>query len=206
MVGESNQPGWWHPFSDVLPPWFADYVGLEKSAARVQTYEVSFVPGLLQTEEYARAVIRQGLPKASEDELDRRTTLRMRRQHLFNQRSSTRRCAVIDEAVPHRPIGGRTVLARQRRHLLEIASLPTVSRQVVPFGLGGSSAESAFTIPRFAESDLPDVVYLEHLCGAMYLDKTDEVELYATVVHRLEVDAQTTDETRKMLTKRLKAV
>jgi transcriptional regulator with XRE-family HTH domain len=80
MAGESNQPGWWHPFGDVLPPWFADYVGLEESASRLQTYEIYFVPGLLQTARYARAVIRQGLPESSEEEVDRRISLRLRRQ------------------------------------------------------------------------------------------------------------------------------
>jgi transcriptional regulator with XRE-family HTH domain len=206
MAGESNQPGWWHPFSDVMPSWFADYVGLEESASRLQTYEIYFVPGLLQTARYARAVIGQGLPESSADEVDRRTSLRLRRQQMFAQRGTTRLWAVIDEGVLHRPIGGPAVLREQLQHLLEITTLPNVSLQVVPFTLGGSAAERAFTILRFAESDLPDIVYLEHLCGAMYLDKTDEVEQYTKVANRLAVDARTPEQTRKLLADQLKCL
>ncbi|HEX4226862.1 MAG TPA: helix-turn-helix transcriptional regulator [Pseudonocardiaceae bacterium] len=204
MAGESNQPGWWHPYGDVLPPWFADYVGLEESASRLQTYEIYFVPGLLQTARYASAVIRQGLPESSAEEVDRRISLRLRRQQMFAKRENTRLWAVIDESILHRPIGGRDVLREQLRHLLEITALPNVSLQVVPFALGGSAAEGAFTILRFAESDLPDIVYLEHLCGAMYLDKTDEVEQYTKVANRLAVDARTPEDTRKFVADQLK--
>jgi transcriptional regulator with XRE-family HTH domain len=206
MAGESNQPGWWHPFGDVLPPWFADYVGLEESASRLQTYEIYFVPGLLQTARYASAVIRQGLPGSSEEEVDRRISLRVRRQQMFAKRESTRLWAVIDEGILHRPIGGRAVLREQLHHLLEVTALPNVSLQVVPFALGGSAAEGAFTILRFAESDLPDIVYLEHLCGAMYLDKTDEVEQYTKVANRLAVDARTPEDTRKFVADQLKCL
>lgn len=206
MAGESNQPGWWHRFGDVMPAWFSDYVGLEESAARLQTYEIYFVPGLLQTAQYARAVFRQGRPESDEEEIDRRTSLRLRRQQMFTQRGTTRLWAVIDEGVLHRPIGGRAVLREQVEHLLEMTTLPNISLQLVPFALGGSAAEGAFTILRFAESDLPDIVYLEHLCGAMYLDKADEVELYTKVANRLAVDARSPEDTRKFLANQLKCL
>lgn len=206
MVGESNQPGWWHPFADVMPPWFADYVGLEESASRLQTYEIYFLPGLLQTARYARAVIRAGLPESSDEEIDRRTSLRLRRQQMFAKRGSTRLWAVIDESILHRPLGGRAVLREQLEHLLEITTLPNISLQVVPFAFSGSAGEGSFTILRFAESDLPDIVYLEHLCGAMYLDKADEVEQYTKVANRLGVDARTPEATRKFLANQLKSL
>jgi transcriptional regulator with XRE-family HTH domain len=206
MVGESNQPGWWHPFSDVMPPWFADYVGLEESASRLQTYEIYFMPGLLQTARYAHAVFRQGLPESADEEIDRRTSLRLRRQQMFAQRGTTRLWAVIDESILHRPIGGRAVLREQLAHLLEITTLPNISLQVVPFALSGSAGEGSFTILRFAESDLPDIVYLEQLCGATYLDKGDEVEQYTKVVNRLGVDAHTPEDTRKFLANQLKCL
>jgi transcriptional regulator with XRE-family HTH domain len=206
MAGESNQPGWWHPFGDVMPAWFADYVGLEESASRLQTYEIYFVPGLLQTARYARAVFRQGRPESDDEEIERRTSLRLRRQQMFARRGTTRLWAVIDEGVLHRPIGGRAVLREQVEHLLEMTTLPDISLQLVPFGQGGSAAEGAFTILRFAEPDLPDIVYLEHLGGAMYLDKADEVELYTRVANRLAVDAHSPEETRKFLANQLKCL
>ncbi|MER7077861.1 Helix-turn-helix domain-containing protein [Saccharopolyspora antimicrobica] len=199
LVRRSNEPGWWHRYNDLMPGWFQDYVGLEESASRIQTYEIQFVPGLLQTEGYARAVATQGRPEFTEDELDRRVRLRMQRQKLFSQPKAPRVWAVIDESVLHRPIGGREVLREQIEFLLEATSLASVTLQILPFELGRSGAEGAFTILRFAEPELPDIVYLEHLCGALYLDKPDEVEVYSKVSHRLAVDAQTPEQTRKTL-------
>ncbi|MCI2418984.1 helix-turn-helix domain-containing protein [Saccharopolyspora sp. K220] len=204
LVRRSNEPGWWHRFNDLMPSWFQDYVGLEESASRIQTYEIQFVPGLLQTEKYARAVATQGRPEFPEDELDRRVRLRMQRQKLFSQAKAPRLWAVIDESVLYRPIGGRAVIREQIEFLLETTTMPTVSLQILPFELGRSGAEGAFTILRFGEPELPDIVYLEHLCGALYLDKPDEVEVYSKVSHRLAVDAQTPEQTRKTLKAALK--
>lgn len=201
LVRESNQPGWWHRYHDLLPRWFQDYVGLEESASRIQTYEVAFVPGLVQTESYARAVVRRGLPDAPYDEVERRVSLRMRRQQLLVEPSATRLWAVVDEAVLHRSVGGTDVLREQLIHLLEVTTQPNISLQIVPFRLGGSAAESSFTLLRFAEPELPDIVYLEHLCGALYLDKADEVEIYTKVAQRLAVEAETPDESRRTLEK-----
>ena len=125
---------------------------------------------------------------------------------MFTRPNAPRLWAVIDESVLHRPTGGRQVLHAQLEHLLDITALPTVTLQVLPFELGRSAAEGAFTILRFAEPELPDIVYLEHLCGALYLDKPDEVEVYSKVSHRLAVDAQTPEQTRKTLKAALKQV
>jgi transcriptional regulator with XRE-family HTH domain len=199
LVRESNQPGWWHRYSDLLPHWFQDYVGLEESATRIQTYEIQFVPGLLQTEEYARAVALRGLPEAPTDEVERRVQLRMGRQRIFDSSRAPRLWAVIDESVLHRPIGDAKVLRDQIEHLQEVSLLPHVSLQVLPLRQGGSAAEGAFTILRFTEQEIPDIVYLEHLCGSLYLDKPDEVEVYTKISHRLAVDAHTPEETRQVL-------
>jgi transcriptional regulator with XRE-family HTH domain len=201
LVRASHQPGWWHSYQDLLPRWFQDYVGLEESAARIQTYEIAFVPGLVQTESYARAVVRRGLPDAPDSEIDRRVGLRMGRQRMLADPPGCRLWAVVDESVLHRAVGGTAVLREQLGHLLDIVTQPNVSLQVVPFHSGGSAAEGSFTVLRFAEPELPDVVYLEHLCGALYLDKPDEVEAYAKVVQRLAVEAETPDESRGRLTK-----
>ncbi|MEV4731762.1 helix-turn-helix transcriptional regulator [Saccharopolyspora sp. NPDC049426] len=204
LVRRSNEPGWWNRYNDLIAPWFQDFVGLEESASRIQTYELQFVPGLLQTERYARAVATQGRPEAEDEEVDRRVRLRMQRQRMFAQPKSPRVWAVIDEAVLHRPIGGKSVMREQIESLLDSTKLPTVTLQVLPFALGRSAAEGAYTILRFAEPEIPDIVYLEHLCGALYLDKPEEVETYSKASHRLAVDALTPEGSRKLMQDRLR--
>lgn len=201
MVKRANEPGWWHRYTDLMPSWFHEYVGLEESASRIQTYELQFVPGLMQTEDYARAIASRGRPESASDEAERRVTLRMRRQKVLARPDAPRLWAVVDEAVLHRPIGGRRVMLAQIEHLLELTRLPNVTLQVMPYRLGGYIAEGAFTMLRFAEPALPDLVYIEHLTGALYLDKPDEIELYSRVTDQLTVDAETPDHTRQLLTK-----
>jgi hypothetical protein len=202
MVKQSNQPGWWHRFNDLMPSWFNDFVGLEEAAWRLQTYEQHFVPGLMQTESYARAIASHGKPEIADDDVERRVALRMRRKKLLLRPNAPRLWAVIDESVLHRPIGGTEVLRAQIDHLLELTTLPNVSLQVVPFRTSGYAAEGAFTLLRFAEPELPNIVYLEHLTGALYLEKLDEIEAYSRALDRLAVDAETPDQTRQTLLKR----
>ncbi len=201
MVKRANEPGWWHRYTDLMPNWFHDYVGLEESASRIQTYELQFVPGLMQTEDYARAIASRDRPESANDEAERRVALRMRRQKVLARPDAPRLWAVIDEAVLHRPIGGRQVMLAQIEHLLELTRLPNVTLQVMPYRLGGYTAEGAFTMLRFAEPALPDLVYIEHLTGALYLDKREEVERYSRVIDQLTVDAETPDQTRQLLAK-----
>ncbi|GDY32880.1 helix-turn-helix domain-containing protein [Gandjariella thermophila] len=201
MARLSNEHGWWYRYGDLMPSWFQDYVGLEESASLIQTYEVQFVPGLLQIEEYARAIASHGRPESESDEVDRRVALRMRRQGVISRPNPLRLWAVIDESVVHRPIGGRPVLRKQIEHLLEITGQPNVTLQVLPYELSGYAAEGAFSVLRFAEPELPDLVYIEHLGGALYLDKPEEIELYSAVVDRLAVDALTPAQTRQRLSK-----
>lgn len=201
MVERSNQPGWWHRYTDLMPDWFQDYVGLEESAARIQTYELQFVPGLMQTEDYALAIASHGRPETASPDALRRVALRMQRQKLLTSPESPRLWAVIDEAVLHRPVGGRKVMLAQIDHLLELTKLRHVVLQVVPYRLSGYAAEGSFSMLRFAEPELPDLVYIEHLGGALYLDRQVEVELYSRVADRLMVDAETPEQTRKLLAK-----
>ncbi|AXK33598.1 XRE family transcriptional regulator [Streptomyces armeniacus] len=187
LARDSNRAGWWHSYSDVLPGWFQTYVGLEGAASHINTYEVQFVHGLLQTEDYAHAVVasghRTGLP---DEEIDRRVALRLERQKLLLAENASQFLCVLDEAALRRPFGSRAVMDAQLRHLAEISERPNVTLQVVPFELGGHAAESgAFTLLRFPESDLSDVVYLEQLTSALYVDKRDEVERYDEVLARL---------------------
>lgn len=202
LVRQSNEPGWWHRYSDLMPGWFTDYVGLEESASRIQTCELQFVPGLLQTEEYARVLASHGRPELSTDETERRVALRASRQKVLHRTDAPKLWAVIDESVLHRPIGGPRVLRDQIDHLLEVTRLPNISLQVVPYALSGYAAESSFTMLRFTEPELPDLVYIEHLGGAVYLDRREEIETYSRVIDRLAVDAETPSQTRQTLIKR----
>ncbi|SDC61731.1 helix-turn-helix domain-containing protein [Actinokineospora iranica] len=202
MVKQSNEPGWWHRYNDLMPYWFQDFVGLEESAARIQTYELQFVPGLMQTEEYARIIANHGRPELVSEETERRVALRMSRQKVLHRLDAPKLWAVIDESVLHRPIGGPRVLREQIEHLLELTRLPNITLQVVPYALSGYAAEGSFTMLRFTEQELPDLVYIEHLGGALYLDRTDEIESYSRVVDRLTVDAETPSRSRQLLSKR----
>jgi transcriptional regulator with XRE-family HTH domain len=201
LVAQSNERGWWHRYNDLMPSWFQDFVGLEESASRILTYELQFVPGLLQTEEYVLAVASHGRPDVAAADIDRRVALRLQRQKILHQPGAPKLWAVIDESVLHRPIGGRRVLRGQLDHLLEITQMRHITLQVLPYPLSGYAAEGAFAILRFGGSELPDVVYIEHLAGALYLDRLDELELYSRAFDRLTVDAETPDRSRQLLSK-----
>lgn len=200
LARDANNPGWWHRFGDVLPNWFQSYLGLEAAAALIRTYEVQFVPGLLQTNEYARAVVLLGHGRAKADEIDRRVELRMARQQVLTRPDAPKLWVVVDEAALRRPIGGVDIMRRQVDALLEANTLPNVRLQVIPFNAGGhAAAGGAFTILRFPDQDLPDVVYIEQLTSALYLDKRDDVDLYAEAMERLCVEARPPTETQKVL-------
>jgi transcriptional regulator with XRE-family HTH domain len=201
MVNRSNEPGWWHRYNDLVADWFQDYLGLEESASRILTWEQQYVPGLLQTEDYAKAITAHGWSPLTSQDVQRQVAVRMRRQALLFRPNPPKLWAVIDESVLHRPIGGRGVLLAQIEHLVDLSKRPNITLQVVPYQFSGYAAEGSFTTLRFAEPELPDVVYLEHLSGALYLDKRSDTELYSRVFDRLTVDAHTPDHTRQLLDK-----
>jgi transcriptional regulator with XRE-family HTH domain len=201
MVRKSNERGWWHRYSGTMPNWFQDFVGLEESAALIQSYELQFVPGLMQTEDYIRAVTTHGRPELIDQDGERRVALRMQRQKVLTRQGAPRVWAVVDESVLHRPIGGPRVLREQIEHLLELTKQPNVTLQILPYHMSGYAAEGAFSILRFAEPTLPDIVYIEHLSGALYLDRVEELEVYGRVIDRLAVDAETPDRSRQLLSK-----
>jgi transcriptional regulator with XRE-family HTH domain len=203
LAKEANTPGWWHRYGDVLPGWFETYLGLEGAASLLRTYEVQFVPGLMQTEDYARAVVRLGYGDAPDEEMQRRVGLRMTRQERFTEPgSSPTLWAVLDEAVLRRPLGGREVMRAQVRHLIEMTSLPNVTLQIVPFGaLDHAAAGGPFTILRFAEPGLSDVVFLEQLTSALYLDKPTDVDTYMRAMNNLCIAATRPDDTVRFLTR-----
>jgi hypothetical protein len=205
LARQANTPGWWHRYGDVLPGWFQPYLGLEQAAVLIRTYELQFVPGLLQTPDYARAVILLGHRDASPDEIERRVAVRMARQERLTRPDAPRLWAVLDEAVLRRPIGGTQVMHAQVAALIEATKLPNVTIQVMPFRAGGhAAAGGAFSLLRFPEEDLPDVVYAEQLTSAFYLDKHDDVDAYTLAMQRLTVDAEPPERTVDILEQALR--
>ncbi|MER5545361.1 helix-turn-helix domain-containing protein [Streptomyces sp. NPDC001118] len=200
LAREANVAGWWHSYTDVLPSWFPTYVGLEGAASLMRVYEVQFVHGLLQTEEYARAVVRRGMKGASPADVERRVALRLERQrHLF-ARSAPEFHFILDEAALRRPYGDRAVMRGQLQHLIDVSQRPNVRLQIMPFGFGGHSGESgAFTILSFPDADLSDVVYMEQLTSALYLDKREDVAQYEQALKELQQDSPGPDESRDLL-------
>ncbi len=200
LVKEANLAGWWHSYSDVLPSWFPTYVGLEGAASLIRVYEVQFVHGLLQTEEYARAVVRRGMRDASEADVERRVALRLERQKYLVSEHAPELHIVLDEAALRRPYGDRDVMRGQLQHLIEMSERPNVRLQVMPFSFGGHSGESgAFTLLSFPESDLADIVYVEQLTSALYLDKPEDVAQYEKALTELQRDSPGPKESRDLL-------
>ncbi|MEV0224633.1 helix-turn-helix transcriptional regulator [Streptomyces sp. NPDC050704] len=209
LAKEANVAGWWHSYSDVLPSWFPTYVGLEGAASLIRSYEVQFVHGLLQTEAYAHAVVERGMRSAnhgkgakavSAADIDRRVALRLERQKYLVSENAPDFHVVLDEAALRRPYGDREVMRGQLQHLIDVSQRPNVRLQIMPFGFGGHAGESgAFTVLSFPESDLSDVVYLEQLTSALYLDKREDVTQYEKAMKQLQDDSPGPDESRDLL-------
>ena len=200
LARRSRAPEWWAKYNDILPDWFETYLGLESAATSIRSFEMQFVPGLFQTEDYARAVTKLGHQTARVDEIERRVGLRLKRQYLLARAQPPRIWAVMDEAVLRRPVGGLPVMRAQLRHLVEAARLPRMTLQVVPFARGGhAGASGSFSILRFEERDLPDVVYIEQLTSAVYLDQRQDIEHYLEVVDQLSGEALTPADTARFI-------
>jgi transcriptional regulator with XRE-family HTH domain len=200
LAEQGNAPDWWAQYEDVLPDWFEVYLGLEAASSLIRTFDLQFVHGLFQTEDYARAVAVLGHRAAPAAETERRVSLRMKRQDLLTIPDPPRVWCIMDEAVLRRPVGGGQVMRAQLEQLIEVAGLPQVTLQVVPFRRGGhAGAGGAFTVLRFAEQDLPDVVYIEQLTSALYLERRTDVEHYLEVMNRLSADGLTPGGTARLL-------
>jgi len=198
LASRANSPGWWRDYADILASWFEEYLGLEEAAAQIFTYEAQFVPGLLQTEDYARAVIL--LEYSNPKEINRRVSLRVARQAILSGPKPSELWAVIDEAALKRPIGGARAMREQLKHLIEMSQQPNVTIQIIPFTAGGhAAAGGSFSVLHFAEDDLPDMVYHEQLSSAQYQDRQGVVGTYLEVADRLRVEAATPAESLEML-------
>lgn len=183
-----------------MPEWFDRLVGLQEAAATIRTFEIQYVPGLLQTADYTRAVVERGLPNAPASEVQRRVELRMRRAQLLLREDAPQLWAVIDESVLLRVLGDRTVMRDQLDHLARMAERTNVTLQIVPLNVTNASAPAIpVTYLRFGGLDLPDVVYLEHIRSANFLEDRDETEEYRIVLDRLADEALTPRESVEML-------
>ncbi|WP_330287099.1 helix-turn-helix domain-containing protein [Streptomyces sp. NBC_00576] len=200
-VREANKRGWWHNYRDVLPDWFAAYLSLEQAALQIRAYEAQFVPGLFQTADYARALLGAGNPHASSEATDRRVALRLRRQELLTREAPPRVWIVMDETVLRWPVGGPEVMRAQIDHLIAMNALPHVTLQIMPFGNGPHPAmrAGAFHLFRFRAPELPDIVYLSGLVGAVYLDKGDDVVVYREALDRLGAQSAPARKTEALL-------
>ncbi|QOV46059.1 helix-turn-helix domain-containing protein [Streptomyces chromofuscus] len=201
LAEEANKPGWWQRFHDVLPGWFSMYVSLEGAASLIRSYEPHFVPGLLQTEDYARGVLRSGaVGQTWPEDIERYVALRMQRQELLTRQDAPRVWAVMDETVLRRPVGGPEVMRAQIEKLLDATKLPHVTLQVVPFATGPHPGTyGPFVLFRFAVPELPDMVYSEYLTGAVYLDARVEVATHLEVMDRMAAQAATAHRTKEIL-------
>jgi transcriptional regulator with XRE-family HTH domain len=200
LVRHANAPGWWSKYGDILADWFEAYLGLETAASVIRTFEMQFVHGLFQTEAYARAVTLLGHTAAPAEEIDRRVSLRLKRQDLLTGPEPPQVWSIMDEGALRRPVGGRAVMRAQLNRLIDVAELRHVTLQIVPFGRGGhAAAGGSFTVLRFGEADMPDVVYIEQLTSALYLDKREEVDHYMEVMNHLSTQALTPAHTARFL-------
>ncbi|MFJ4690465.1 helix-turn-helix domain-containing protein [Streptomyces sp. NPDC088766] len=191
LLRRAGEPGWWQRYDKrLMPEWFDRLVGLQEAATAIRTFEIQYVPGLLQTSAYTRAVVERGLPTAPAREVERRVELRMRRTQLLERPDAPQLWAVVDESVLLRVLGGREVMREQLDHLVRMASLPHVTVQVVPLDVTHASAPAIpVTYLRFGGSDLPDVVYLEQIRSATFLEDQDETEEYRVTLDRLADEA-----------------
>ncbi len=200
LARESRQKGWWHQYGDAIPESFEIYVGLEAEATTLRNYESEFVPGLLQTEDYTRAVHRAFLVTSSDEDIEQRVAVRMARQRRLSAPEAPQLWAIVNEAVIRRAVGGRTAMRAQLNHLIDASRKPNITVQVLPFSVGAHAAmDGAFMILDFPEPADPNVVYIEYHSGTLYLEKTAEVQRYKLIFDHLRAAALPVDASRALI-------
>lgn len=186
----TGAPEWWDEYKDLVPDWFGPYLSLERTATLIRAYETTVVPGLLQTREYADAVIRASVPALGEQEVARLVDLRMRRQRILSQPDAPKLWVLIDEAAVRRPLGSAETMHGQIAHLVDMARRPNVAIQVIPLDTSVHAvAGGPISLLRFSRVDIPDVVYLEQLTGALYLRQDSDVSHYMGVLDALGIES-----------------
>lgn len=197
MARQTRQQGWWQPYGSVLT---SAYVGFEAAAKSIRSYEAQCVPGLLQTEEYARSLIQGARPNLSPEDVSSRVKVRMERQALLMEDEPVELWCVLDEAVLLRPVGGRDVMRRQLERLVALAVLPNVTLQVLPLDAGAHPGmEGSFAVLGFPDEADPDTVYVEMATGGVIRDKPDDVARYKAIFDCLQALALSPDESAELV-------
>ncbi|GLX51026.1 transcriptional regulator [Streptomyces hygroscopicus subsp. hygroscopicus] len=188
--GDGDRNRWWHAYRGVLPPTYRDFISLESQASAMRTLETTVVPGLLQTAEYARAVTRAAVNDVTEERLDALVEVRLARQDVLRSNPPLELCAVLDEAVLRREVGGPEVMARQLERLMDAARLPQVRLQVLPFGAGAHvGLTGPFVIFSFPSTSDLDVVVLDQLTSSLYLERKEDLRAYSEAFRTLQSHA-----------------
>ena len=201
LLRDARQRGWLHAYQSELPEQYTTYIGFEGEARSVWNYESLFVPGLLQTEDYARAVIRAGLPSASRDDIEPRVEVRMQRQDVLRNDNPLELWGIVDEAALLRQVGGRAVMHAQLSHLLEASELPNITLQVIPFSVGAHAGmPGSFVFMQFTEASIPDVIYLDSMAGDLFLEAEADVRRYRLAFEHLRAVAVSPDASRALVT------
>ncbi|MCX4738545.1 helix-turn-helix domain-containing protein [Streptomyces antibioticus] len=198
MAKDSRQQGWWHAFGDVP---YSVYIGLETDAASLRVYDPQVVPGLLQTRQYAEALISGALPEAPPQDIDKRIQVRLRRQERISTGENPLRLwAVLDEAALRRRVGNRQVMIEQLEYLLEMSQLPHITVQLIPFTMGAHPGVSGqYAILEFPDAADSSVVYIEGVTSDLYLEKPQDVQRYSVMYEHLRAQALNADQTREFI-------
>jgi transcriptional regulator with XRE-family HTH domain len=207
VAKEASQRGWWHPYAGTIPEGYATYIGFEADAEQIWNFDASTLPGLLQTEEYARAMFQRGPLGLPDDEITRRVEVRMQRQAILIRPNPPKVWIVLDEAVIRRPVGGRATFAEQLMKVVELASLPHVDIQVMPFAVGAHpGTPGSFIVLRFADVADPAVVYIETLAGDLFPESQDDVSRAILTFDRLRALALGPDESVALIREAAKEI
>jgi transcriptional regulator with XRE-family HTH domain len=201
IARQAHQAGWWQSYRHVLSDAYQDFIGLEATAASIWTYEAQLIPGLLQTEAYARTIAAASLVGESHEEREQFVQVRLTRQQVLTRDNPLQFWAILSEGALRQMVGGPDVMRTQLRHLAEITtSQPGVNLQVLPFAAGAHAATSGpFVIMKFPEAPDLGVVYLEGQTGGIYLETADEVARYTLVFEHLRASALSTAATVRLI-------
>lgn len=200
MAKDSRQQGWWHSFGDIP---YSVYIGLETDAASLRVYDPQVVPGLLQTREYAEALVHGALPETPPAEVEKRVQVRLRRQERISTGENPLRLwTVLDEAPLHRLVGSRSIMRDQLEYLVEQSQLPHVTVQVIPFEMGSHPGlNGQYAILEFPDATDSSVVYIEGVTSDLYLEKPNDVQKYSVMYEHLRAQALNADQSREYIAK-----
>ncbi len=200
LLRDARERGWLHAYESELPEQYMNFIGFEGEARSSWNYESLFVPGLLQTEDYARAVITGVLPFASRDEVERRVEVRMERQEVLRNDNPLELWGIVDEAALRRQVGGQDVMRAQLRHLVDASELANITFQVIPFDAGAHAGmPGSFVFLQFADPAIPDVVYVDSMAGELFLEAESDIRRYRLVFEHLRAVAASPDASRSLL-------